>query len=239
MKRVRNPGARKGFRDWLTRFIWGLSAGAMLAASPLAAEESGAVALAALEQRLLEAGQTSFRFDIRAVGAVQAALVGHARTGPDETAEIVADGSFAGSDAALRLTADGASMHGGNGTIGFDLGSPPALREGLLIGFVRMGLLHNLAMLSGGSPPDRTDGTVREWVQYSDVTLGPEESVAGVPARRFNFTVVVNGQPSAVAELWVDAKTGLPIRRVQVVSFPEGAMRVLEQYPDFNVGMDD
>ena len=206
---------------------------ASLAGVKAAADESAEAALLALEARLLEAQEVSVRFDIRAVGAVQASLAGNAAIGPDGTAEVFADGAFAGSDAALRLTAARGTMRGGNGVRGFESETPPALSEGLLIGLTRMGLLHNLAMLSAGSPPDRTDGSLRDWVRYADVELGPESTTAGIRSRRFSFTVMVGGQPTAVAELWVDAATGLPIRRVQVVSFEEGEMRVLEQYPEF------
>ena len=201
----------------------------------LAAQVSADEALAALENRLVDARSVSFRFQIRAVGAVDATLTGRAVVGPGKTARIVADGSFAGSGAAIRLDADDQSIRGGNGEARFAKASPPAIAEGLLIGLTRMGLLHNLAVLSAGSPPDRTDGSVRDWVQYAEVALKSEEPVGDTATRRFSFTVVVDGQPSAIAELWVDTATGLPVRRLQVVSFPEGEMRVLEQYSDFVV----
>lgn len=201
-----------------------------------AAPESAEGAFSALERRLLDARSVSFRFEIRAVGAVEAALAGRVVVGPGETARVVADGSFAGEAAAIRLDADNQSMEGGNGEARFATDPPVAVRESLLIGLTRMGLLHNLAVLSAGSPPDRADGTVRDWVTYEDVSLGPEEPTVGAgAARRFRFTVVVGGNPSAIAEVWMDAATGLPVRRVQVVSFPEGEMRVLEQYSDFVV----
>ncbi|KPK57567.1 MAG: hypothetical protein PVH13_05930 [Gammaproteobacteria bacterium] len=206
-----------------------------MATGTVAAQDAANAVFRALEDRLLEAEKLSFSFDIRAVGPVPAVLVGNAVIGPAETARLVADGSFAGDDAAIRLESDGRGMAGGNGDAVFQAESPPALRQGLLIGLTRMGLLHNLAVLSAGSPPDRVDGSVTDWVTYSDMTLGPEESLGGVTARRFSFTVVVSGVPSASAELWVEAASGLPIRRVQIMNFPEGEMRVLEQYSDFSV----
>ncbi len=205
----------------------------LMATGTTAAQDSADAAFKALERRLLEAESVSFEFDIRAVGPVPAVLVGNAEIGPKETASLVATGSFAGGEAAIRLESDGRAMTGGNGDAVFQADAPPALRQGLLVGLTRMGLLHNLAVLSAGSPPDRIDGTVTDWVRYSDMTLGPEESVDGVAALRFSFTVVVSGVPSALAELWVDAASGLPIRRIQVMNFPQGEMRVLEEYSDF------
>lgn len=223
------PGSRAAPRVWLVLLLL------MATATPLAAEESAEAALLALEHRLIEAEEVSFRFDIRAAGSVPAALVGDLQVGPGDAARIEAAGSFAGQETAIRLDADQEIMTGSSGEKTFSVETPQALREGLLIGFTRMGLLHNLAVLSGGAPPDRTDGSVSDWVRYSAITLGPEETVGGSQARRFSFTVVVDGVPSAVAELWVDATTGLPLRRVQVVRFAEGDMRVLEQYQDFSI----
>ncbi len=204
-----------------------------MATGTTAAQDSADAAFEALERRLLEAESVSFKFDIRAVGPVPAVLVGNAEIGPDETAGLTATGSFAGGEAAIRLESDGRGMTGGNGDAVFQADPPTALRQGLLVGLTRMGLLHNLAVLSAGSPPDRVDGTVTDWVRYSGMTLEPEESVDGAAALRFSFTVVVSDVPSASAELWVDAASGLPIRRVQVMNFPQGEMRVLEQYSDF------
>lgn len=199
------------------------------------AETDAVAAFTLLEARLLEAEAVDVEFDIRATGALEAALEGRASvTGPTE-ASLSADGSFAGAEADIDLVAQESGMNGGNGSKTFDIETPPALSEGLLIGFTRMGLLHNLAVLSSGSPPDKTDGGVREWVTVQDLVLEESAPISGVETKAFGFTVVVGGQPSAVARLWVDARTGLPMRRTQVVSFPEGEMRVLEHYPSFRL----
>jgi len=208
---------------------------ALAAATPGVADEDAEAALAAVEQKLLDAASISFSFDIRAVGVVQAALSGSATIGPGNDAEIAAGGEFGGAAADISLSADSETTRGGNGDMRFEADTAPALREGLVIGLVRMGLLHNLAMMSGGEAPDRIDGTVRDWVTYANVSVAPDEMVGGMAARRFQFTVVVDGQPAAIADLWVDAQTGLPVRRVQVVNFADGEMRVLELYPGFSV----
>jgi hypothetical protein len=199
------------------------------------AETDATAAFTALEARLLEAEAVDVEFDIRAAGALEAALEGHASvTGPRE-ASLSADGSFAGAGADIELVAQDSGMSGGNGSKSFDIETPPALSEGLLIGLTRMGLLHNLAVLSAGSPPDKTNGGVRGWVTVEDLVLEESAPIGGIETKAFGFTVIVGGQPSAVARLWVDARTGLPMRRTQVVSFPEGEMRVLEQYPSFRL----
>jgi hypothetical protein len=199
------------------------------------AETDAMAAFAALEARLLEAGSVDIEFDIRATGALEAALAGEAAVSRTGLTRVFADGSFAGAATDIDLVASEGRMAGGNGPKTFDVATPPSLSEGLLIGLTRMGLLHNLAVLSAGSPPDKTGGGVREWVTVEDLVLEDSAPIGGVETQAFGFTVVVGGQPSAVARLWIDARTGLPVRRTQVVSFPEGEMRVLEQYPSFRL----
>ena len=74
----------------------------LMATGTVAAQDAANAVFRALEDRLLEAEKLSFSFDIRAVGPVPAVLVGNAVIGPEETARLVADGSFAGDDAAIR-----------------------------------------------------------------------------------------------------------------------------------------
>lgn len=216
-----------------------LGLGAAMAALSLCAsaiaETDAEAAFAALESRLLDAASVEVEFDIRAAGAIEVALDGQATTSSSGDSTVSAKGNFAGSEADIRLATVDGTMRGQNGDKAFELDTPPALHEGLLIGLTRMGLLHNLAVLSAGSPPDRTDGTVRDWVTVEDVVLEDSAPIGGVETRAFGFTVVVGGQPSAIARLWVDARTGLPVRRTQTVRFPEGEMRVLEQYRSFRL----
>jgi hypothetical protein len=218
---------------WSAMIIIGVSTAGVAIAGDAASE------FEQLENRLLGADQVTIRFDIRSTGAVDSALSGQAAIGHSGQAKIRADGSFAGTAANLRLDASPDALTGGNGEQSFETARPDALAEGLLVGFTRMGLLHNLAMLSAGYPPDATNGAAREWVEASGITLGEPQALGGVTARAFRFTVVVGGKPSGLAELWIDADTGLPVRRVQIVSFPEGEMRVLEQYSAFELNGGD
>lgn len=93
-----------------------------------------------------------------------------------------------------------------------------------------MGVLHNLAMLVGGAPPDHAAGGVEDWVQTVDhrrpVPSGPPP---GPDGEAVTFGLVVGGEPSGTATLWLDDR-GVPVRREQTVEFPEGVMRVVERY---------
>ena len=103
-----------------------------------------------------------------------------------------------------------------------------------VIGLTRQGLLHNLAMLTAGRPPDHADGGVAEWVEVVEPQLGPPEVFGEGQARPLEFAITVSDQPVGHATLWLDDR-GLPIERRQVVNFPEGQMRVTERYTEFVV----
>ena len=189
----------------------------------------------ALESRLLESGDLCKEFDIRSEGAVESELQGKARLTRPTSAWIEANGEFAGSQTNILFRTHLNRMYGQNGDRRFEAETPVALTEGLIIGMTRMGLLHNLAMLSSGSPPDRIDGSVRKWVTPGDIRKGASAPIDGVNADSFEFTVIVDGQPSGEAVLWLDAESGLPIRREQLVHFNQGDMKVTERYASITV----
>ncbi len=180
----------------------------------------------ALEARLME-GPVELRYRVTSEGAFAAELEGGLRM-EGRQVELAGEGTFGGAAVSLHLVADADSMEmrspGGQVTQAV----PPHLREALVIGLTRMGILHNLARLSAGHAPDRAGGGVREWVQVREVRLDQEESGAG--EIRMHFDIHVNGARTADATLWLDGATGLPLRREQVVRFPTGEMRVVERY---------
>ncbi|MEM9459034.1 MAG: hypothetical protein AAGF11_32955 [Myxococcota bacterium] len=177
-----------------------------------------------LERRLAE-GPLHLRFEVVADGVVEASWVGELMVGP--VVDLWARGRFAGKDHVLRLWTEGDRLRIGSGEAPkIDLPRPAALAPALLLGWTRMGVLHNLAMLVGGAPPDHAAGGVEDWVQTVDHRrpTSPGSQGDGV-----TFGLVVGGEPSGEATLWLDAR-GTPVRREQTVEFPEGVMRVVERY---------
>jgi predicted esterase/predicted DNA-binding protein (MmcQ/YjbR family) len=185
-----------------------------------------AAAFEALEERLMGTDLV-VAFRVTADGARTARLDGVLRMAGAGGARLVADGQFAGAPVALTLMAGDGWMVGGNQDTTFRHGTPVELRESLILGLTRMGVLHNLARLAAGRPPDRADGGVRDWVQLADVAW--VEDAAGSGARGIGFEVVVDGTPRARAELALDA-AGLPRALHVVVRFPGGEMTVREEY---------
>jgi hypothetical protein len=96
----------------------------------------------------------------------------------------------------------------------------PALRDALLLGFSRIGVLHNLVKISRGDQPD-TSGDLRKQLEPHDFA----KASGGVA-----FKLRVQGHEMGDVTLALDPKTHLPTQRTQVVHFPNGDMHVTEAY---------
>ncbi len=210
---------------------------ALLAAAPAApargqeaADDAGqaATAFSGLETRLTEASAVRLAFDITSEGAFESALRGTLAIEGDDRVELLASGTFGGRPVELRVSSDGRTYSYGSADGSRSGEAPPRLAEALLIGLTRMGLLHNLAVLTGNSPPDRADGGVRSWVEARDIAWSGDEPPA------VEFSIVVSGTPVGTATLALDPE-GRPVTRRQNVQFPQGEMRVVERYTDFEI----
>jgi hypothetical protein len=209
--------------------------------TPVTVPLGGSLELERIEQSMIDL-DFSMRFDIESEGAVTSRLVGELRSQAD-TLSLRASGSFDGKPVELSLLADGKRLRATNGRSDISVPQPPELERAVVIGLVRMGLLHNLAMLVVGRPPDHADGGVDEWVRAEDVYFGAKvgPSELGADAQRrtpeaMSFRIHVGDNETGEATLWYDTGFKLPIERHQVVHFPEGPdgaateMRVRETY---------
>ena len=205
-------------------------------ASPTAADEA-ARRLTELERVLLEAPAVELDFAVTAAGAVSADLSGSLSL-RDDRLTLDAAGTFDGREVqlAIRTTPSGRLVGGpespGDDAPGFDVERPPYLREAVVLGFTRMGILHNLAVLGGGAPPDHSAEGIGDWLRLDDITIS--ETKAGAVGVVFDLAVA--GQPAAEdIQLWID-DAGRPTLRHQTVRFPEGEMRVVETYSNVSFG---
>lgn len=193
--------------------------------SPAEPEPTPETAFAQLEERLRRT-PWRLRFELEAEGTVVASLVGTLSIADD--IELEAEGSFAGGEHDVRLWTEGDRLHAGpRGAPTLDVPRPPELASALVIGTTRMGPLHNVAMLVGGRPPDGADGGVREWVRTSEHERVRADGADGETG--ISFVIEVGGQRVGRATVWLDAR-GLPVRREQLVEFPQGSMKVIERY---------
>jgi hypothetical protein len=176
--------------------------------------------MAWLEERLTTADTVLVDFHITSSGAFTADIAGRFSMGPSGHTAIVADGTFGGRPVDLALLADGQEMTFANGENSTTAAHPDALREAILIGLTRMGILHNLARFTTVAPPDHGAGGVRDWV-----VTGPYRA----DSTGLGFDITVAGQPAGGASLEMDDE-GRPVVRYQRVAFPSGEMLVTERY---------
>jgi hypothetical protein len=149
--------------------------------------------------------------------------------GTGATILLRAGGVFAGDSVdLLLLESDDGRVEFGNGAGRRSAASPPEVREAVLIGFTRMGILHNLARLMANELPDHADGGVTDWVVADSFAVDPQRD-AGV-----SFDLFVAGRPSGSATLEI-SPAGQPVERLQTVNFPSGVMRVTETYSSVTI----
>jgi hypothetical protein len=191
--------------------------------------------LASLEQRLLSAHSFHIRARLASGGRIESHFEGTLVAGEGQRMHLALEGSFGGRDASAQLVCDGSKMRGGSREQPFTFDAPPALREGVVVGFVRMGLLHNVAGLANGKPPDHVDGKARLWLDVVGADHGPGETVRGAATERWTWALYADHKRAADETLWLDAQTGLPLRRRVTVHFAEGDMDVGEEYDEFAI----
>lgn len=201
------------------------------------AEEDPTKVFRALEARLLEDDRSLWiQHRLTSKGAFAGDLRGVTELREGQWLEWNSTGSFGPEELQIGIHSDGRHLSGGRHPHVFHEEAPPFLREAIVVGMTRMGLLHNAARATGGAPPDHTTGNVAEWVQTTDHEWVEPATQEGVPCRGLRFNLWVDSTPSGTATLWLSERTGLPVARDQVVEFPQGEMVVRETYEVVEVG---
>ena len=203
------------------------------APAPPPAAGPSATALDALEQRLSAARTLSFRARLATSGRIESRFEGTVVAGPGGRMRFALQGAFGSKDVDALFTCDGAHMRGGPRGQTLDMDAAPGLREGVSVAFVRMGLAHDVARLATGKSPDYIDGSARRHLEVVGASHGAGEPVRGAATERWTWALYVDHQKAADETLWLDATSGLPLKRRVVVHFPEGDMDVGEEYDDF------
>ena len=172
------------------------------------------------------------RFRVESAGAVASSFAG-VLTMEGDRIELSATGHFAQRPVKVSLKTDGVRMKGEGGSRSFDLPQPPGLRTVLGVSILRMGLLHTLAMLVAGEPPDVPEAEVREWLVLTPQPGAPTVAVmdphhAELPADPITFRTAVAGDDSISATVWIE--DDVLLERQQETRFDEGTMQVLEAF---------
>jgi hypothetical protein len=174
-----------------------------------------------LEQQFLDSEGINLAFEISSEGAVNSALIGRLALCKGNRILIQSSGELFGQPVKNSLQSDGLVMNLNRQQQVL----PPKLNEAVVVGMLRMGLLHNLARLGGNLAPDHAGGGVADWVQVPVVRVNSDN---------LYFDILVAGTRAGRAEL-VLSDDGLPLTRVQKVYFGTEEMHVTESYTDFSL----
>jgi hypothetical protein len=193
---------------------------------------SGEELFTALEKRLQDANNVTIGAVITASGAVDARVAGETQLVAGKQLRFGFRGKFMGEQWTAELFSNKTDTRWRTENDFFTGERGPELEQSILLGFTRMGLLHNVATIGSGNPPEHADGGVTEWIKVVNFTEVVDEDLKGRATQRFGFEILVDGQDSGTVTLWLDAETGMPARREQTVPFPDGEMKVVEIYRD-------
>jgi hypothetical protein len=191
--------------------------------------------LALTEEVMLTAKNVSGTFEVESTGENPSKLAGTLRLYEGNALHLQAEGRFR-SDS-VQLLVDSRDPAGTNrattkGSAANSHRDPPSmkLREAVVLGVSRMGLLHNLAQLSLDQPVDHAEGGFAEYVKIIAPKDGHSDNVHGESCRRVDYGIAVGGRTVGDASLCISDLTGLPLHRKQTVHFPAGDMIVSETF---------
>ena len=121
----------------------------------------------ALEARLLGAITIDVVYDITSEGSIPSSVHGMLTLAAGNRAHMSPTGTFMDMPVDLGILSDGSRMSIRSDTSVVTGATPPSLNEAIVIGLTRMGHLHNIAVLTGGFPPDHSDGGAADWVRVA------------------------------------------------------------------------
>ncbi len=187
------------------------------------------------ERALLDGRHLTGTFEIDSKGENAAHMTGTIEFVEGNALHLVAEGNFKSDPVQLEVDSRDPTGILRTSTKGPSVSShrdPPAakLREAVALGISRMGLLHNLALVSMDQNLERTGGGFPDFVKPLEMKDGAAESINGEVCRRVEYVIQVDGQNMGEASLCIADANGLPLQRNQTVHFPTGDMTVVETF---------
>jgi hypothetical protein len=98
----------------------------------------------------------------------------------------------------------------------------PDLRDAVLLGMTRMGLLHNIVLLSRDRPPANIEGHIRESLTAHDFSKAPGGGIA--------YKLRVGNREMGDAVVKINSKSHYPMSRQFTAHLDNGDMHVSETY---------
>lgn len=104
------------------------------------------------------------------------------------------------------------------------------MRDAVQLGFVRVGLWHNLLLLSNGMQPEHHEGGIKSWANVANIhyALASRTGLSGL-----TFDVLIEHEKVGVATLWIDDKSQMPVKREQTLVVDGKTVQTVEDYSNF------
>jgi hypothetical protein len=183
-----------------------------------------------LEAFLARAGRFDLKAHVVSSGAVASDLtadVGVANTG---IVAIRMHGTLDGKPDNIVLRTDGVVTMVTKDGQDTRLQPGRSMREAVQLGFLRVGLWHNLLLLSHGSQPEHHQGGIKQWADVGNLHYATT-SRAGVTGVAFD--VLIENKKAGTATLWIDDSTKLPVKREQTIVLDGKKIHTVEEYSNF------
>lgn len=191
--------------------------GCASALRPIPPETSASDRFDRAEDALLRAQELTATFEISAQGQTNAHLTGTIRLLAGNALRLVAEGNIGPDSVQLELDSRDETGTLRSITKGASVSShrePPApkLREAVVLGLTRLGLLHQLSALSKDQPIEKAEGGFSDWVKTIRRIEGPPQE----NCRAVDFKMEIAGKEMGNASICVADATGLVLKRNQV-----------------------
>jgi hypothetical protein len=104
------------------------------------------------------------------------------------------------------------------------------MREAVQLGFVRVGLWHNLMLLSRGVQPEHHQGGIKQWADVGNIhfATSTQKALTGL-----TFDVLIEGKKVGTATLWIDDASKMPVKREQTLVLDGKKVQTVEDYSNF------
>ena len=182
------------------------------------------------EALLTRAGRFDLKAHVVSSGVVGSDLTADVGVANDGIVVIRMKGTLNGKPDDVVLRTDGIVTMVGRDGEQTRLQPGKSMRQAVQLGFARVGLWHNLMLLSHGKQPEHNEGGILQWTDVANVRYASpqKKGLTGL-----TFDVVIEGTRVGEATLWFDDVSTMPVRREQAITIDGKTIKTVEDYSDF------
>ncbi len=150
--------------------------------------------------------------------------------------KVVARGRVKGMDISMDMVTDGKTMKVKVTPPGKEMEQPQPKRFDATVrgGLSRAGITAGL-FLTAGAGSDKEEPDLDRLMRVSDIKSGGDAKLDGRAARVLQYKLTLGTQDFA-GKVWLDATTGLPLKRELSGKMRDQVMRIVETYSEFKLG---